>query len=60
LVEHIFDRVCRQHQIENRLTKPNHPRAKSQIERLNRNINDDTLTRFNYDDHTELRQHTDD
>ena len=22
---HMFDRVCREHEIENRLTKPNHP-----------------------------------
>jgi len=36
--EHIFDRVCREHQIEHRLTKIKHPWTNGQVERMNRTI----------------------
>ena len=32
---HIFDRVCRRHGIEHRLTKPYHPWTNGQAERIN-------------------------
>src|SRR3712207_432649 len=32
---HIFDRVCREHSIEHRLTKPYHPWTNGQAERMN-------------------------
>src|SRR5437763_10582356 len=33
---HMFDRVCREHDIEHRPTKPNHPWTNGQLERMNR------------------------
>ena len=35
---HPFDRACRRHGIEHRLTKPNHPWTNGQVERMNRTI----------------------
>ena len=32
---HNFERVCRQHDVEHRLTKPNHPWTNGQVERMN-------------------------
>ncbi len=55
--EHIFDRVCRQHQIEHRLTKIKHPWTNGQVERMNRTIKEATVKRFHYDDHDQLRSH---
>ena len=55
--EHIFDRVCREHQIEHRLTKIKHPWTNGQVERMNRTIKDATVKRFHSDDHDQLRNH---
>jgi transposase InsO family protein len=55
--EHIFDRVCREHQIEHRLTKVKHPWTNGQVERMNRTIKDATVKRFHYDNHDQLREH---
>jgi transposase-like protein len=55
--EHIFDRVCREHGIEHRLTKVKHPWTNGQVERMNRTIKEATVKRFHYDDHNQLRQH---
>lgn len=55
--EHIFDRVCREHEIEHRLTKVKHPWTNGQVERMNRTIKDATVKRFHYDDHDQLRTH---
>jgi hypothetical protein len=57
--EHIFDRVCREHQIEHRLTKVKHPWTDGQVERMNRTIKEATVKRFHYEDHEQLRQHLD-
>ena len=54
---HPFDRVCRQHGIEHRLTKPNHPWTNGQVERMNRTIKDATVRRYHYDDHAQLERH---
>jgi len=35
---HLFDRICAEHGIEHRLTKPNHPWTNGQVERMNRTI----------------------
>ena len=55
--EHIFDRVCRDHEIDHRLTKIRHPWTNGQVERMNRTIKEATVKRFHYDDHDQLRQH---
>jgi transposase InsO family protein len=55
--EHIFDRVCREHQIEHRLTRIKHPWTNGQVERMNRTIKEATVKRFHYDDHNQLRDH---
>ena len=57
---HPFDRACRQHGIEHRLTKPNHPWTNGQVERMNRTIKDATVKRYYYDSHDQLRHHLDD
>jgi transposase InsO family protein len=54
---HLFDRICAEHGIEHRLTKPNHPRTKGQVERMNRTIKDATVKRYDYASHGELRRH---
>ncbi len=55
--QHIFDRVCDEHDIEHRLTKVNHPWTNGQVERMNRTIKDATVKRFHYDTHDQLRAH---
>jgi len=57
---HMFDRVCREYNIEHRLTKPNHPWTNGQVERMNRTIKDATVKRYHYESHEQLRQHLDD
>lgn len=54
---HRFDRICRENNIEHRLTKPNHPWTNGQVERMNRTIKDATVKRYHYDSHDQLRQH---
>ena len=41
--EHIFDRVCREHGIEHRLTKVTHPWTNGQVERMNRTLKEATV-----------------
>jgi transposase InsO family protein len=54
---HPFDRVCREHGIEHRLTKPNHPWTNGQVERRNRTIKDATVKRYHYESHLQLVRH---
>lgn len=54
---HIFDRVCFQHGIEHRLTKPNHPWTNGQVERMNRTLKDATVRRYHYQTHQQLKEH---
>ena len=54
---HLFDRICTEHGIEHRLTKPNHPWTNGQVERMNRTIKDATVKRYHYADHDQLRRH---
>jgi transposase InsO family protein len=56
---HPVDRVCRQHEIEHRLTEPNHPWTNGQVERMNRTIKEATVRRYHYDSHDQLRRHLD-
>lgn len=55
--EHLFDRVCREHSIEHRLTKPNHPWTNGQVERMNRTLKDATVKRYHYETHEQLKRH---
>jgi transposase-like protein len=54
---HMFDRVCRENDIEHRLTKPNHPWTNGQVERMNRTLKEATVRRYHYDGHKQLRSH---
>jgi transposase InsO family protein len=57
---HPFDRVCREHGIEHRLTQPNHPWTNGQVERMNRTIKDATVKRYHYESNGQLVRHLDD
>ncbi len=59
-IGHPFGNLCRDHQIEHRVTKPKHPWTNGQVERMNRTIKDATVKRFRYEDHDQLRQHLSD
>ena len=54
---HVFDRVCREHGIEHRLTKPYRPWTNGQAERMNRSVKDATIKAFHYPDLEALRAH---
>jgi transposase InsO family protein len=54
---HMFDRVCGEHDIEHRLTKPNHPWTNGQVERMNRTLKQATVHRYHYGTHAQLKQH---
>ena len=54
---HIFDRICLEHGIEHRLTKPYHPWTNGQAERMNRTVKDATVRTFHYDDLESLKAH---
>jgi transposase-like protein len=54
---HIFGRVCDEHGIEHRLTKPYHPWTNGQAERMNRTIKDATVKVYHYDDLQSLKAH---
>lgn len=45
---HGFDRVCLEHGIEHRLTKPDHPWANGQVERINHTLKDATVRRYHW------------
>lgn len=57
---HPFDRACRQHGIEHRLTKPNHPWTNGQVERMNRTIKETTVQRYHYETCNQLKRHLED
>ena len=54
---HMFDRVCREHGIDHRLTKPKHPWTNGQVERMNRTLKDATVRRYHCGTHRQLRDH---
>ena len=54
---HLFDRVCNEHGIEHRLTKPNHPWTNGQVERMNRTLKEAAVKKYHYETHQNLRDH---
>jgi transposase InsO family protein len=54
---HIFDRVCDEHGIRHKPTKPDHPWTDGQAERMNRTVKDATIKAFHYPDPEALRAH---
>jgi transposase InsO family protein len=54
---HIFDRVCIEHDIEHRWTKPYHPWTNGQAERMNRTVKDAIVKVFHYEDLESLKAH---
>lgn len=57
---HMFAMRCRDHGIEHRFTKIDHPWTSGQVERMNRTSKDATVRRFHYDSHDQPRRHLDD
>jgi transposase InsO family protein len=57
LGDHIFDRVCAEHGITHKLTKPYHPWTNGQAERMNRTVKDATVKVFHYPDLESLKAH---
>src|SRR4051812_44390456 len=54
---HILDRVCREHGITHKLTRPYHPWTNGQAERMNRTIKDATIKVFHSPDLESLKAH---
>ena len=54
---HLFDRACRDNDIEHRLTKPTHPWTNGQVERMNRTLKEATVKRYHYESHEQLDTH---
>ena len=52
-----FDMICEANDIEHRLTKPNYPWTKGQVERMNRTIKEATVKRFHYESHEQFGVH---
>jgi transposase InsO family protein len=59
-VAHMFALRCREHGIQHRFTKINHPWTNGQVERMNRTIKEATVQRYHYDSHEQLARHLDD
>ncbi len=51
---HPFARLRREHGIEHRLTKPNHPSTNGQVERINRTMKQATVKRYHSESHDQL------
>jgi transposase InsO family protein len=54
---HIFDRVCGEHDIKHKHTKPYHPWTNGQAERMNRTVKEATIKAFHYPDLKALKAH---
>jgi transposase InsO family protein len=54
---HVFDRVCDEHGITHKLTKPYHPWTNGQAERMNRTVKEATIKAFRYPDLEALKAH---
>jgi len=58
---HIFDRICDEHGIEHRFTKPAHPWTNAwtngRVERFNRTLKEATVRRYHYQTTAQLNEH---
>jgi transposase InsO family protein len=54
---HVFDRVCDEHGITHKLTKPYHPWTNGQAERMNRTVKEATIKAFHYPNLEALKAH---
>ena len=54
---HVFDRVCDEHGITHKLTKPYHPWTDGQAERMNRTVKEATIKAFHHPDLKALKAH---
>ena len=54
---HAFEAACARHDIDHRLTKPNHPWTNGQVERMNRTIKEATIRTYHYESHAQLSEH---
>ncbi len=54
---HEFDKICKENNIEHRLTKFKHPWTNGQVEIMNKLIKNNTVKRFHYEDVDELKKH---
>ncbi len=54
---HPFDRVCDEHGIKHKLTKPYHPWTNGQAERMNRTVKEATVKTFHYETLESLKAH---
>jgi transposase InsO family protein len=54
---HIFDRVCDEHGIEHRFTKPAHPWTNGPVEGMNRTLKEATVLRDHYETTEHLNEH---
>ena len=48
---HIFDRVCAEHGIDHRFTRPAHPWTHGRVERFNRTLEEAAVKRYHSQDH---------
>jgi transposase InsO family protein len=53
----MFDRLCREHGITHKLTRPDHPWTNGQAERMNRTLKEATVKSFHYDTLESLSGH---
>ena len=52
-----FDMICKENNIEHRLTQPAHPWTNGQVERMNKTIKEATVWKYHYSSHDELEKH---
>ncbi len=54
---HAFAYACEQNSIEHRRTRPKHPWANGQVERMNRTLKEATVKRFHHQTRQQLKEH---